>query len=655
MQRLFDTFESYDVEFFDLNDIKESGDLSDLGEIPKGVLGIFKVKHAFGAGVPFGISRNGRLYTKEAWDNALKKDPQFKEAYENKMVVGMLSHPEEDLSYDDMLREELASHLLKEIKYKEITKNSGIYEATFYILDTKAGRTLKAILSAGAKPAVSTRAYGSFKEDEFFEYKGKKLFVIDEKDFKLVTLDVVATPGIKNARFSEIKLTEQLKEDLKYLEEKSKEYKCDFGLCELLIENSNSNTNKNLEINEEKNNDDLKTKFKEAIKVLSEENKKLLEQINNKEKEFDEVFVKTFLSFVELLTKLLRYNKYFEKEYEELIEILDKDNKFEKHDIDVVKKVLDKIESYEFSSESLKTLANKIRNFLDTINDDENSKKESLKKVIESSILFFYDLIANNNDLNKKVQDLEKNSDFYKIYIDNLKKMLKTLGINLSEKVLHEKEKNTHLIKKIKKLHEKLEENKKINEKLGKLENFEKLLENTEFFEELMELSKNPTLLEKLEKLLKNPEFFEKYDKFMENTEFFEELVELSKNPKFFEKLEKLLKNPNFFEKFLAFEEILQENEKLKEKIEKNLELEKKCKELEKEKEKLKNEAETFKVKFLIQKYKISESQAQELKKLNLDVIEKRIKEMKKEKISFEIKEEEKTNEIEERILRLIK
>jgi len=606
LQRLYDSFENYSIEYQEITEA--DGSIGDLGEVPKGVLGVFKVKHAFGAGIPFGISRNGRLYTKKAWENALKKDPSFKEAFEHNMVVGMLSHPEKEMTYDDMIREELASHLLKDIKYKEITPDSGVYEATFYILDTKAGRTLKALLAAGAKPAVSTRAYGSFKE-EFVEYKGKKFPVINENDFKLVTLDIVSIPGIKSARISDIKLSESLKEDIEYLKEKAKEYNCKGGICDLFDD-----------IKEDKKETFTLNDYKKVIKILSEENKKLKEQLINLQSDLnnsndsDDSFKKIFISFVEVLSKLLKFNEKYKEEFNELITILDKDNKFENSDISTVKSIIEKLKKDEMIDDSIKKIIERMEKFL---NKDDKETKETNENLL---FYFYADTIDGLSDL---IAQYKAEIDKYFKDNEELKKMFQKSVQSLSSQLIQAEEKLNESKNEIKHLKEELQ----LKEK-----------ELNEFKEKLNEKNK---IIEKLEK--------EKLNESKNEIKHLKE--ELEEKNYLIEDLENKYKELE--EKLNELNEIKEQNIELKEELYKEKKELKKYKEIDEKFKKLQ-------IKYIIEKFKISEEKARTyLEQYEFDeAIEKLkiIKRNEKPKANyFDIKEAKEKNEVLERIERIIR
>jgi len=583
--KLYDSFDLQNITFKEINEA--TGGLGDLGSIPVKGLGVFNVKYAAGAG-KYGISRNGRVYTKEAWENAFKKQ-SFKEAFKNKLVVGMLSHPEDDLDYDTMLKEGLASHTLTDIKFVPIEDaENGIYNATFYILNTPAGRTLKALLEVGATPAVSSRAYGSFKEGAYFEYEGKKLPVINENDFIFQCFDIVSHPGIEKARISDYKLAEKLKDDINYLEEKAKEYHCDNGICELF------DFPKKVQIQKEKE--------------LNEYNNPLNGNVSNNKVDKKELKKqKVFLYYVELLAKLLKYNEAYKDEFETLIEILDKDNISEKSDYQKVKAILDKLKKDELLDKSIKNVIDGIESLISAKNEKE--LKEIIEKIDENLSLYFWYSYEKDNNLQNVIDDLKSANSAYKLQIKKYKDIAKQLGIKFSGIISEQNEKISKLQKELNSV---IKENKELKERLNNINENIKLNENA-INENKKLKEENKDLKEKLNKNIEsNLTLIEQISKYEKELTELEKLVSELKS--------ELTKLQNELE-----QESLQ-NERIKQEFENKLtdELNK----LNNIKENYENELKEYKIKYLVYKYHITEKEAKSmLDKKDIKLIENELKE----------------------------
>jgi hypothetical protein len=215
-----------------------------------------------------GVSRNGRFYSAQLWKNALK-DSDTLQMIEDKLMYGCIGHPE-DYTLDDLLAQGKVSHIVTKIWINE--NNIGM--ARYEILDTEAGRILLTILKAGSKINVSTRAFGEFK-NESKTIGGKNYKVINEKTFKIESIDFVITPGIADVDVSLLEKLESVnKKDILSIQEKSKtkNISCENGICNLI---------EDIKVYESlKEEFDLKfSTAKNAISTLKEENSLLYEKL----------------------------------------------------------------------------------------------------------------------------------------------------------------------------------------------------------------------------------------------------------------------------------------------------------------------------------------------------------------------------------------
>lgn len=143
---------------------------------PKGESKVF-VRGEFGhAAKP---TANKRLYTHGLWESQIGRlTPHL----EGRKMLGELDHPT-----DGRTSLQRASHVVTDLRLE-----GDIVVGEAEILDTTLGRDLKAMLKAGIPIGISSRGYGSTKND------GKGTEVVQE-DYKLVTFDFVAEPADSTA------------------------------------------------------------------------------------------------------------------------------------------------------------------------------------------------------------------------------------------------------------------------------------------------------------------------------------------------------------------------------------------------------------------------------------------------------------------------
>lgn len=407
---------------FEITINEADGSQGDLGAIPNNVLSVVKGPSF----VPDGYSRNGRFYPKDLWETSLKNN-EFKSKMERRLVFGCIGHPTGDYTLDELLESGKVSHIVTDMK---IDGKQGICE--FHILDTPSGRILDAVLKAGSKPYVSTRAFGGFT-NETKKKDGKEYKILDKNNFFIESVDFVIDPGFLEAS---PKLLESLEENFKELSEDPKHIKCEDGIC-ILAEKLST-------VNESKNDNELLDtmsleELKEMVISISKENKKLLEsdeseQNVDSEKEAEaakaaEEEVKTkkiniYLSYIELLIKLLKYDVKYEKTYNALIEFLDKDDSLSEDEMKKISELLSSIKDAEETDESIIHIINKLEKInidvSDDTSDDDNFKTESLINYFEGKI---------------KAMESFKNSSEENLMISNtLVKSINTLTLQMEEK-----------------------------------------------------------------------------------------------------------------------------------------------------------------------------------------------------------------------------
>lgn len=336
-----------------------------------------------------GFSRNGRFYPKKLWENALK-NPETKSALTRGLMFGCIGHPK-DYSLDELLESGKVSHKVTDIY---IDKQTGEGIAEYEILDTPAGRILNTVLRSGSEMYVSTRAFGGFS-NETKSKDGKKYKVLDVNNFVIESVDFVIQPGFLETNPT---LVESLMEDFMELKEKDEAHhiECEDGLCSLNLEGMNEvNEDEEPKIEEEANVLDKavleKLNKDELITMLENvvnENNLLTKDAMNEEDtgNSDDMMVSAklmmnYVSYVEVLTKMVRYNVEYEKYYDQLIEFLDKDAKLTTDDMTELDKICDEILKEKDVEESIIHACERIKELAEKINDDgEKDDKEKEDK-----------------------------------------------------------------------------------------------------------------------------------------------------------------------------------------------------------------------------------------------------------------------------------
>jgi len=323
-----------------------------------------------------GYSRNGRFYPKSLWENSLK-NPETKMAIEKGLMFGCIGHPK-DYSLDELLESGKVSHKVTNIY---IDKASGEGIAEYDILDTPSGRILNTVLKSGSEMYVSTRAFGGFTTETKTK-GGKKYKILDDKNFVIESIDFVIQPGFLETK---PKLVESLREDLELLREDKHEIICEDGLCGLELGEA-INEKEEIEVLDKSvfenlSKDEVITMLENVIsenKILS--NDKVHEDDSSSNQDDMMVSAKlmiNYVSYVELLTKLVRYNVEFEKYYDQLIEFLDKDSKLSTDDMGKLDEICALILKEKDIEESIVTVCTRITELAAKINDDgEKNDKE---------------------------------------------------------------------------------------------------------------------------------------------------------------------------------------------------------------------------------------------------------------------------------------
>jgi len=120
---------------------------------------------------------NKRVYPTKLWKREINR---LGESMGGRKVFGELDHPE-----DGKTKLSRASHLVLNLKVND----DGVVIGEAEVMDTDAGRNLKAILDAGGTIGISSRGYGSVKLSEDGQHN------VVQDDYNLLTFDFVADPA----------------------------------------------------------------------------------------------------------------------------------------------------------------------------------------------------------------------------------------------------------------------------------------------------------------------------------------------------------------------------------------------------------------------------------------------------------------------------
>ena len=181
-------FSTETLEFQDVNDLDISE--SEGGGSPWKLIG--KVK---GCMAPIGVySRNHRIYENNHWIKVLQ-NKDLQERIANRRLFGMPSHMQKNIDDEDF-REGRISHIVSVLEVRNDNNGKPFLYGEFDILDTPAGRILKAMYEGGAGIYVSTRAAGKL-EPIPGDPMNKR---VNSDSYFLGGIDCVLNPGFLQAR-----------------------------------------------------------------------------------------------------------------------------------------------------------------------------------------------------------------------------------------------------------------------------------------------------------------------------------------------------------------------------------------------------------------------------------------------------------------------
>ena len=139
-----------------------------------------------------GFSRNNRYYPESHWKTVLESE-EVQRRLKGREMLGMIGHEDSRVG-DFQIREGLISHVVSCLEIREDSNGKPFLYGEMDILDTPAGRILKAMHEGGAGLYVSSRGAGKLMDTPGKPYKTVS------PQFFLETWDVVARPGFMEAK-----------------------------------------------------------------------------------------------------------------------------------------------------------------------------------------------------------------------------------------------------------------------------------------------------------------------------------------------------------------------------------------------------------------------------------------------------------------------
>ena len=140
------------------------------------------------------MSRNGRLYLESHWPKILS-NPNLQERIAQRKFFGMISHENKRIDDRNFKAGEI-SHICSLLEVRNDDNGKPFLYGELDILNTPAGRILKAMYEGGAGLYVSTRAAGKLLESK----DGKPYKIVDSGSYYVDSIDFVLNPGFLQAK-----------------------------------------------------------------------------------------------------------------------------------------------------------------------------------------------------------------------------------------------------------------------------------------------------------------------------------------------------------------------------------------------------------------------------------------------------------------------
>ena len=153
------------------------------------------------------FSRNNRLYEQDHWNIQLE-NLQFQDRLKSRDLLGTIGHHDKKVDDADIAAG-IVSHIVTCLEIREDKNGTPYLYGELEILDTPAGRNLKALYEGGANLYVSSRGAGKLLPVPNESYKK-----VDKMNYFCETFDVVRRPGFLKAKplYEEIHTHENVNE-----------------------------------------------------------------------------------------------------------------------------------------------------------------------------------------------------------------------------------------------------------------------------------------------------------------------------------------------------------------------------------------------------------------------------------------------------------
>lgn len=208
------------------------------------------------------FSRNQRLYEQDHWNHILE-NVQFQDRIKSRDLLGTIGHHDKKVDDADIAAG-IVSHIVTKLEIHEDANGTPFLYGELEILDTPAGRNLKALYEGGANLYVSSRGAGKLLPVANESYK-----LVDKNSYFCETFDVVRRPGFLKAKpmFEQVtesmvtaasSVTEIDKDKKREEQNPSKKGKVDTSFEEILQKKMNSNESV----------EDLKSQIDKLTKII---------------------------------------------------------------------------------------------------------------------------------------------------------------------------------------------------------------------------------------------------------------------------------------------------------------------------------------------------------------------------------------------------
>lgn len=140
------------------------------------------------------VNRNGRLYPREVWENAIT---HAQDDLTSGKLWGLLEHPEDNWDSWDPIKGRVERIC---VRYETLTLDGDTVKATGVVLDTATGRDVKALIEGGIAVGISSNGTGTSKylkaSEVLPDYSNPEQYIeVIQDDYRLQTIDIVSDPS----------------------------------------------------------------------------------------------------------------------------------------------------------------------------------------------------------------------------------------------------------------------------------------------------------------------------------------------------------------------------------------------------------------------------------------------------------------------------